>query len=563
MHDLQRFLIDYDTALLRALAQNRGVALTTNRQRQAAEELAAALLDPLSVRVALARLSEGGRAALDSLLAGGGQMRAPHFFRQFGSIRPIGPGRLERETPWQAPANPAEELHYLGFLFRAFAQPEGGPGEFVFLPTDLIPQLPEPQVGPPVFALELVPAPARQVDGGEALVEDLFTYLVFVQIHDLRPYADGRLGRRDTAALRERLTDADERRLALLRHLAERLGFVARPEGLLRLGAGPVKGWLSAPASRRLAALQEAWRDDPTWNDLCQVPGLVCDREAGWHLRYDPVATRRAVLAQLARCPLEGWWTRASFVAAVKLAHPDFQRPDGDYTSWYIRDAESGEYLSGFEAWDQVEGALLADLLAGPLHWLGIVARAPGDLCGLTAAGARLLGLLAEEPEAPPAPPLVVHPDFGVELPPPVNFYARFQAARFAEFQSAAPCRYRLTAGALGRALSRGLQVEQILAFLRQASDDRVPANVAGQMQLWAGRFGQVHLEEMALLTAKNERIMKELSVLPETRDLIARVLSPTSALVRKRDLPRLHKTLRDLGFLLPEDPQGNPQEHD
>ena len=60
-------------------------------------------------------------------------------------------------------------------------------------------------------------------------------------------------------------------------------------------------------------------------------------------------------------------------MAAVKAADPDFQRPDGDYGSWYIRDAAGDAYLSGFESWDRVEGVLIADLLAGPLHWLGVV----------------------------------------------------------------------------------------------------------------------------------------------------------------------------------------------
>jgi hypothetical protein len=567
MHSLHRFLIDYDMAMLRALAQNRGVALTTNRQPEAADQLAAALLDPLSVRTALARLSPEGRAALEALLAAGGQMRAPHFARRFGQVRPVGPGRLERETPWQNPANPAEELWYAGLIYRAFAEEQGGPGEFVFVPDDLRPLLPEPQGGPPAFAVETVPAP-RHGDmpqgpgGGQALVRDLFVYLVYVQNHDLRLYADGRLARRDLAALHSRLSSPDQRRLAFLRHLAGHLGFVIQEGEHLRLDAGPVRHWLTAPPSRQLAALQQAWRKEPTWNDLCRVPALDCDRKMPW--RNDPLATRRALLALLARCPLDGWWSLASFIAAVKETHPDFQRPDGDYGAWYIRDAASGEYLSGFESWDRVEGALIADLLTGPLCWLGVVLAAvdSADLaaadpaataCRLIEAGARFLGLLPQEPE--PSPPLAVaiHPDLTVEIPAPVSLYTRFQLERFADLESEDPCRYRLTVGGLGRALARGLAVEQILAFLRQASEDRMPADVAGQLHLWAGRFGQVELEEIALLRVKDERVLKELSVLPETRSLIGRVLSPTMALVRKADLPRLRVELRALGFLPPE----------
>jgi len=174
------------------------------------------------------------------------------------------------------------------------------------------------------------------------------------------------------------------------------------------------------------------------------------------------------------------------------------------------------------------------------------------------------------------SPPIVVHPDLRVEVPPPASLYTCFQLERFADPLgpdrtiprgqeapeapgSPVPLRYRLSTGSLGRALGRGIQVEQVLAFLQQASEQKVPPNVTAQLLLWAGRFGQVELEEVALLRVENERVLKELSVLPETRHLIAKILSPTTALVRKQDLDRLRKELRDLGYLLPDDPTSDP----
>ena len=572
MHKYHRFLIDYDMSMLRALARNRGATLTTNRHAEAVNELAALLLDPVSVRTALAQLSSEAREALEALQLAGGRMRAPRFTRRFGQVRPVGPGRLEREALWQEPTNPAEELWYAALIFRAFDQDEGGPGEFIFIPDDLLPLLPESLAAPAAFAIEAVPPPGAPTGDETALVRDIFAYLVYLQNHNVRPYADGRLGQRDLAALQRRMQGSGERRFALLQHLTRRLGFLDRQGEFLRLDAGPVKRWLAAAPAQQLAALQESWRDDPTWNDLCRVPGLVCDQETPWS--NDPVATRRVLLALLARCPLKEWWSVASFVAAVKETHPDFQRPDGDYTSWYVRDVASGEYLSGFESWDRVEGALIADLLAGPLYWLGIVETvAEESACRLTAAGARFLDLVAYGAEEQPAPPILVHADFSVEVPPPASLYTRFQLERFADAlgsrasaprsqDSSTTLRYQLGAGSLARALSRGIEVEQVLAFLQQAGERPVPANVAGQLRLWAGRFGQVHLEEVVLLQVKNERTLRELSVLPETRHLLAKVLSPTSALVRKRDFARLRKALQDLGHLLPGELSGDSAEH-
>jgi hypothetical protein len=558
MYNLQRFLVDYDMTMLRALAQNRGARLVTNRQAEAADELAKMLLDSLSVRTALARLSPAAREALDTLLAAYGRMRAPHFARRFGQVRPIGPGRMEREVPWQDPSSPAEELWYAGLIFGAFHQDEGGPGEFIFVPEDLKAILPPPQIEPAGFEVETIVPPAHKAGSEMNLVPDLFTYLVYLQTHDVRTYADSRWSQHDRDALSGQLADSSERRLSFLRHLAERMGLVVRQAEHLRLEATAVRRWLTAPSRHQLAALQDAWRDDPDWNDLCRVPGLVCDQATPW--RNDPIATRRALLALLARCPLGEWWTISSFVAVVKEIHPDFQRPDGDYASWYIRDVASGEYLSGFESWDRVEGALIADLFTGLLTWLAVIDTATaeaGVVCRLSDAGAHWLELVPEAVEEQPSPPITIRPDLIIELPPPASLYTRFQLERFADlaglsppWPSLEPIRYHLSAGSVGRALSRDIRVEQLLAFLQQASERPIPANVVGQLRLWADRFGQAHLEEVALLRVKNERVLKELTVLPETRSLIGQILSPTSALVRKKDLPRLRKELRALGYL-------------
>ena len=561
MHSLRRFLVDYDMAMLRAVAENRGVRLDTNLQSEAVDRLAPALGDPLSVRAALARLSPGALAALSALAAAGGRLRAPQFARAYGQIRPVGPGRLEREALWQKPENPAEELWYAGLIGRGFAEDRGGPGEFVFLPDDLLPLLPEPDAGRPFFPLETVPPPADPGAAELSLAHDLFDYLVYLQGHDVRPYADGRLGRRDTAALQRRMAGSSPRRLALVHHLAARLGLAARQGEFLRLEGAPVKAWLTAAPSDQLAVLQNAWREDPTWMDLCQVPGLHCDDAGGWLARYDPVAVRGALLDLLAHCPPDAWWTAGAFVAAVKEAHPDFQRPDGDYESWYVReaDAERGEYLSGFGSWDAVEGRLVRDLLGGVLSWLRVVRAAPGGIYRLAEAGLRFLGLPAPPAEEVAPGPIVVRANFCVEVPGPGNLYTRFQLERFAERKGEDPCLYSLSAAGLGRALGRGVRVEQILAFLSQAAGGSLPANVAGQLRLWAGRFGQVELEEVAILRVRSERALKELSVLPETRAYVTRRLSPVTALVRREDLPALRRALQALGFLLPGDEPGDP----
>lgn len=562
MHDLRRSLIDYDMAMLRAVAHRHGITLGTNRHSEAVTELADALLDPLRVRVARAQLSQAAKEALAVLVARGGRMRAEHFSRMYGHVRPFGPGKLERESPWAEPANVAEELWYSGQVFRGFSQEKGRSSEYIYLPNDF---LPGNIVAKQELQVEQVPYHGFQAGEKDSFVQDLFSYLVYLLNHDVRTHADGRLAKRDLQAIASGQRVLDPQRLSLVQHLSERLNLV-QPDGkLLRLNSGNVRQWLSASPEGRLELLQQAWRNDPDWSDLCLVPGLSCEQSADWRPPNDPIATRQAILAQLARCPVDGWWTLQSFIAGVKDADPDFQRRDGDYDSWFIRGTD-GAFLSGYESWDHVEGALLAHLLTATLQWLGIVntakVRLTRDsdsqmLCGLTASGARLLQLAAPEQSNSEIPPIQIRPDMVVEVLEPVSLYNRFQMERFAERQSLKPCRYRLTAPALSRGLSRGIEVEQILAFLRQASGEPVPVNVAGQLRLWAGRLGQVELQEVVLLQVKGEHVLKELSYLPETRHLILRVITPTSALVRSEELPRLRKVLRELGYLPPESEGG------
>ncbi len=144
MHSLHRLLVDYDMAMLRALAENRGLALDTNRQSEAVDRLATGLLEPVSLRTALARLSPQAREALDTLLA----RRGPDAVSRSlpGSSARCAPSALDgwsERLPGRTPDNPAEELWYAGLIFHTFFQDKGGPGDFIVIPQELQPLLPQ------------------------------------------------------------------------------------------------------------------------------------------------------------------------------------------------------------------------------------------------------------------------------------------------------------------------------------------------------------------------------------------------------------------------------------
>jgi len=561
---LRQSLRDCDMAMLRAIAEMHGLELSSNRQEEAVVRLAEELLQPEEMVLTLEGLPPTEREALEALIAQGGKIKAPLFLREYGELRAFGPGRLEREKPWLELANAAEGLWYRGLIYKAFDEAEDYRGEFFFIPQDLLPLLPQAEKGPPSFTVEPSPSPPVIRQGDLALLEDIGTFLSYLQREEVRPLRGGYLPRPVIGRLNERFIVKEDlaeivhekgtQRLAFLHRLCRRLRLVRVMGGLLRPNATEARPWLRSSPADQMAALQAAWRGDSRWNELWRVPGLRFE-DTGW--RNDPLATRQRILKHLSQCPPDQWLSLASFVQAIKEKDPDFQRPDGDYGSWYIRQADTGRYLSGFESWDPVEGALIAYFIAQPLHWLGVTSLgyenkaddSPASFL-ITSWGAAFLGRPHPEQGKWSPQPIEIRPDFTI-LVPAGSLYYRFQVERFADRQgSEGAYLYRVTQDSLARLLREDIKVETVLGFLKQAAAGRLPANVADTLSQWGQKYGQVSLRSVVLLQVKDEAILQELQTLPQTRPHLQEIISPTAATVAERDWPRLIEELRKLGYL-------------
>jgi hypothetical protein len=560
MKNLRQCLMDCDMAMLRAIAQKLGIELTSNRQREVVEQLAEELVQPESVADVLERLKPEERKALESLVAEGGRRKFHLFVRQYGEIRAFGPGRLERERPWENPVSTAEGLWYSGLVYRAFDEVGGKPrqgqtSEFIFVPRDLLPLLPKVEKEPLAFVVETAPTPSVIREGDLTLMQDTCAFLSYLQNEDVKPLQDGNLPRRHIEGIIERfLVKEDEaERLAFLHHLCQRLELVHISAGFLKPNPPEAKRWLKAPRVEQLRALREAWRDDPDWNELWRVKSLRCE-PTGW--RNDPLLARNKILEYLARCPPEQCLSLASFTEAIKESDPDFQRPDGDYTSWYIRQVATGQYLMGFEHWEQVEGALIVHLIANPLHWLGATSLgydAEGTLCAflITLWGAAFLGLPGQVPAEAALLPMVVQPDFTIIAPASGSLYDRFQLERVAAWQSSGDSYvYRMTRDSLARGLRQGIKIGMVLAFLKRASGGKVPRNAGSALRSWDKRRGQIRLRKALLLQVESELTLEELSTAPQTRAYLREIISPKVVIVAQKDWPKLLDELRKLGYV-------------
>lgn len=539
-------------AMLRAIARMWGIEPVSNVRTEMVDQLSAELLRPESVARILGELSPQERGALEEVIAAGGRIKAHPFALWHGPIRPLGPGRLEREEPWQEPASPAESLWYRGLIYKAFDEEEGQVSEFVLIPSDLLPLLPQVKKRPD-FTVEKAPIPPSTHPGELSLVEDVFNLLSYLQNHEMKPRSDGSLPPRDIERLNERLLVRETGRFAFLHHLCQRMELIQVQEGLLKPNPTPAKQWLKSPRWRQIEALQEAWRDDSSWNELWRMEGLECE-DTGW--RNDPLMARKKILGYLVRCPPGEWLSLTSFVQAIKEVDPDFQRPDGDYDSWYIRQADTDEYLLGFQHWDEVEGALIIHLIAKPLHWLGMTSLGytEDELSSflITPWGAAFLGLPHKEPKKETQTPLIVKPNFTVLFPATGSLYDRFQLERFATLVESKPDLkvYRLEQRSLARGLRQGIKIDMILGFLRRASRSSLPRNVALALRNWARKYGKVRLRSVVLLEAEDEFTLQELETLPQTKRYLLEVISKRSALVAREDWPKLLAELKKIGYL-------------
>lgn len=575
---LYQSLLDYEMGLLQGIASCRAVSLNTTKHAQAVEWLAEALLSPSATAIVLGDLSMEEREALQLLLSHGGKLEAPRFAREYGYIRPMGPARLAREQPWRNPVNPAEGLWYRGLIFKTFQATAEGNLEMVYLPSDLLPLLeittPTGDRRPPAagtFKVSQVPTPAIVISGENRLQENMFNLLVYLQTTPVRLESNPKspdalyssLSAKDRPALASCLLPPllpsfpAEAELEFLLHLGQRTGLLVAKHGRLRPDRDPTRAWLQAPAPEQLRLLQNIWRADPTWNDLWHVPGLA-PQPTGWE--NSPLLARSKILGFLAQLEaLTGaWLLLGDFVATVKRMEPDFQRPGGDYSSWYIYDRQ-GQLLMGFEHWEQVEGALIRHLLTDILPLLDVVElgtaaeRDDPPSFRLTPAGQ---SFLQNQPPIVPAdkkPPLLrVDANFYAHVPARASLYDRFQLARFAQLEQRDKERtvYAITQASVTRALKNGVVAEQISAFLARATDNQTPLKVVETILTWGTRQNTARLEQATLLRLTHDGLLAELRQHPRLGPLLGEVLNPITILISSEKVAEVRRLLMELGYL-------------
>jgi hypothetical protein len=556
MPDLVHSLQNRDIGHLRIVAGLWGVEIKSGDTETALAELAAALLDPALAAEIVEALPDEAQSALAALTGAGGKIPWAAFARQFGEIREAGPARRDREQVYLDPISAAETLFYRALLARAFFNTPAGLLEHAYIPEDLLP------------LIHLEDHPAHQETRKAAPAPAASTAKLPTEP----------LGRLATPIERTELLSSDDRILddACTLLAALRLGWesvphpekLSVPEKVLReflAAAGltidavpqlePVRSFLASPRREALSQLVQAWTESENFNELHLLPGLACEGE--W--TNQPLVTRKFLLGLLAVIPAGQWWSMNAFVRLIKERYADFQRPAGDYDSWFIRRESDNVFLRGFTAWDEVDGALVRYLISGPMFWLGLVDLARPEP-GLDASAFRLRAK-DTQPENPEAGKLHVTSQARVDVSRLLPRAARYQIARFCEWddEKEDEYRYRVTPSALTGAREQGLKVGQLLALLRKYAAAPVPPPVVQAIQRWEDKGTEARVETQTILRVSSPDVLEELRKSRAGR-FLGESLGPAAAVVKPGAGPKVLAALAELGLLAEGQVEPNEQ---
>ncbi len=547
MPTLAQSLHSHDLGHLRIIAEHWGAELTAPDVRSALPGLTAALLNPAFIAEILEALPPESQNAIQSLVQNGGKMPWPQFTRRYGNLRAIGPGRRDRERPDRNPESPAETLWYRAFIARAFFDTSAGAQEFAYIPDDLLPLIPAqskmetpPEILQGQLLLGRAATPgerAHPILADDRLLDHICTLLAS---HRLELDPSSQFSHTSVAYLpfaNTLLTTAD----------------LLDPAGVPNIETTRIH--LEIGRAEALAQLCQSWLTSAEHNDLHHVPHL--EPEGEWN--NDPLATRRFVIALVAAIPQKTWWSISAFLADLRRDFPDFQRPAGDYDSWFIRDTRSDAFMRGFEHWDDVDGALIRYLITGPFHWLGILdlafseeetAPAAASAFRLSRWASPLLGAAIPRKFKSEDAPIHVRSDGRVSIPFLTPRVARYQIARFCQWEppTSHEYRYRFTPGSLKRAIDQGLKIQHLQTLLARHTQT-VPPNIVKALSRWDQRGTEARLQSVLILRLSSPDLLKTLRNSRAARYL-GDPLGPTTVIIKPGAGEKVLEILTEMGYL-------------
>ena len=559
MPDLNHSLLKQDIGHLRILAEFWGLELDSQDVDSAREELSASLLDVDLLTELLDSLPPEADSAIAALVASNGRIPWATFTRQFGDIREMGGAKRDRDHPHHKPTSISEILFYRGLLARAFFETDKGSQEFAYIPDELLElisrrdsesqrkkQIESQRLSGSAAGNEPLGRPASPGEKGneiladDSILDDATTLLAALRMSRSNWQFDLRL-----SAL---LTSAN-----LISPSPAGRGV----RGEAEVNAEAVKTFLESSRADALKMLRDAWLESEAFNELKRMPSIVCEGE--W--TNQPKETREFLLDLLNAIPKGKWWSLNSFVSDIKQKHADFQRPAGDYDSWFIKRASDGQYLRGFESWNEVDGALVRFFITDILHWLGRVDLSIAE-GAVEATSFRLSSFLSTKEERGK---IAVTSSGKISIERTAPRAIRYQIARFCEWSEpvgrvgssdsetrietkSINYKYQITAQSLTDAQEQGLKAGQLLSLLVKHTDNKVPPQLVKALKRWEANGSEARAETQTILRVSKPEVLEEMRK-SRAGKFLGEVLSPTAVIVKSGAIQKVTEAMIELGL--------------
>jgi hypothetical protein len=529
MPDLFDSLLKQDIGHLRIIAELWGIELDSTDADDVREELTVSLLEPDLLAELVDSLSPEADAAITALINSGGRIPWPTFTRKYGEIQEAGAGKRDREKLYLKPTSAAEILYYRGLLGRAFFDTQKGPQEFAYIPDDLLSLLNREdeeveEATEKVEPLGRAASPGekgKEIPANDLILDDATTLLAALRLEIEPPKTKIPL-----KILQSLLQSAN-----LIK------GSTPQPE--------PVKAFLESSRGDALASLQSAWVENEFFNELRLMPGIISEGE--W--KNQPQETREFLLNLLDAIPEGQWWSINAFIRDIKQKYADFQRPAGDYDSWFIKRESDGQYLRGFTSWDQVDGALIKFFITNILHGLGQV-----DLCiaeGATEPTSFRIVNSESHITSKEDKKLNISSQGLISIPRLAPRVMRYQVSRFCEWDEPKEdiYRYRISTNSLRKAKEQGLKVEHLLTLLSKHSDAGVPPSLVKALKRWVVNGTEARVQTQVILKVSKPEVLEEMRK-SKAAKFLGEVLSPTTVVVKGGAVQKVMEALTELGLL-------------
>jgi hypothetical protein len=587
--EITKLLDAYHANTLWEIARVGGLVVTDHKgkrlgKREVMRKMQAEFFTQMRVSASLARLNERERAVLNRLLLRGGTASTKSLRREVLRARLVTAveesrprGYYYRSVPYAEgyagdPTNSRStefvdvtaRLTYHGLVFSRDAPLSSGltpyklkyhPGATLHVPEIIRRILPEPEPIP-VKVPDWQPDQIRTGDPA-LLLRDLYMYWDFVRCNKVPLLQSGLVGKRTLKAINEillvpdpSLQDArrenETEQLYLLRMLLEKLDLVHHHRGQLRLtneDALHIPPFWAWPEPRQIKTCLDAWAS----------LGATTGQEEDAQL-YNPrfAHARRTVLTSLQALPPSAWFELEEILEDIQDRDPDFLFADHSQIenyprSWYSSYSSTYYYGSTKELlrkFDLAENNFVKGCVTGFLHQMGLadvgyVGSRWHAFC-LTPVGKELLDAKDGQAEVQSIEretgKLIVQPNFQVMAIGPVNLGWLARLDLFAERERAdrGAFEYRISRDSIYRAQQLGMDVPEVLRFLKGLNGAELPQNVRRSLEEWGAHHERIVFRTgVSLLQAADAHLLARLMEAPQTGEHLVRSLSPEVALLK------------------------------